>query len=156
MFYLIVLILTYSLTYLLTYSMEQSPSWEVNRFATIQISRILWNPKVHYRIHKCPPPVSILSQLHPVHTPHPTSWRSALILSSHLRLGLPSGLSPSGFPTKTSTRLSPAHPSYMPRPSHSRFYHPHNSGWAVQIMKLLIMKFSPLPWYLVSLRPKYF
>jgi len=33
--------------------------------------------------------------------PHPTSWRSVLILSTHLCLGLPSGLFPSGFPTKT-------------------------------------------------------
>ena len=33
--------------------------------------------------------------------PHPTSWRYALILSSHLHLGLPSGLFPSCFPTKT-------------------------------------------------------
>ena len=32
---------------------------------------------------------------------HPTSWRSILILSPHLRLGFPSSLFPSGFPTKT-------------------------------------------------------
>ena len=31
----------------------------------------------------------------------PTSWRSILILSSHLRLGLPNGLFPSGFPIRT-------------------------------------------------------
>jgi len=35
------------------------------------------------------------------YTPHSTSWRSIVILSSHVRLGLPSGLFPSGFHTKT-------------------------------------------------------
>ena len=33
--------------------------------------------------------------------PHPTSWISIIILSTHQRLGLPSGLFPSGFPTKS-------------------------------------------------------
>ena len=32
--------------------------------------------------------------------PHSTSWRSILILFFHLRLGLPSGIFPSGVPTK--------------------------------------------------------
>ena len=46
---------------------------------------------------------------HSSHCPQPTSWRSSLILSSQLRLGLPSGIFPSGFPTKTlyTTLLSP-------------------------------------------------
>ena len=82
--------------------MVQSPSWEANWFAASQeIPRILWNPKVHYGTHKRPPPVPILCQPIQSTHPHPTSRRSILILSTHLRLGLPSGLFPSGFPTKT-------------------------------------------------------
>ena len=54
----------------LTYCMVQSPSWEANWFAASQeIPRISRNPKVHYRTHKRPPPVSIKGQPNPVHIP---------------------------------------------------------------------------------------
>ena len=50
--------------------MVQSPSWEANWFAASQeIPRVSRNPKVHYRTHKRPPPVSILGQSNPVHIP---------------------------------------------------------------------------------------
>jgi len=57
--------------------------------------------------------------------PHPTSWRSILTLYTHPRLGLPSGLFPSGVPTKALyTPPLLTHTRHMPSPSHSsRFYH---------------------------------
>ena len=136
--------------------MEQSSSWEANRFAASQeIPRILWNPKVHYRIHKCLPLVPNLRQLKPA--PTHTSWRSILILSSHLRLGLPSGLLSSGFPTGT---------LYTPLPSPIRATCPAHLilldfitrtifDAAYRSLSSSLYSFLPLPCYLVPLRPKY-
>jgi hypothetical protein len=85
------------LTYLLT---ELSPSWEAANCAATQVlPSILWNPKVHHRVHKCPPAVPIRSQIDQSTPSHPIPLRSILILSTHLRLGLPSSLLSSGFPT---------------------------------------------------------
>jgi len=50
--------------------------------------------------------------------PHPTSWRSILILSTHLRLGLSSGLLPSGSLPRSYTPPLLTHTRHMPSPSH--------------------------------------
>jgi len=94
-------------TYLLTYFMVQSPSWAADWFAASQeITRISRNPKVHYRTHKRPPPVSILVQPNPVHIP--TSHH----LKIHPKIIHPSTpRSPQWF---LSLRFSPPRPYTLP------------------------------------------
>jgi hypothetical protein len=60
---------------------------------TWEIPSILRKPKVHYHIHNSPPLVPIVSLTNPVHTT-PSYISKILLLSAHLRLGLPSGLIP--------------------------------------------------------------
>jgi len=78
---------------------------------------------------------------------HPTSWNSILILPSHLCLGLPNGLLPSGFPTRTLYTPLFSH-IHATCPAHLillDFYHPNSIGWAVQVIKVLIMSFFSTP-----------
>ena len=68
------------------------PSREANRFlATQEISRILRNPKVHYRIYNSPPPVSLLSQINPVHASLFYLFKIHFNIIVPRRLRLPSG-----------------------------------------------------------------
>ena len=108
----------YYVSYLLTLFLELSPSREANRVSSSQeVPRILWNSKVNYRIHKSPPPVPILIQINPVHTP------TAYFLKIHLNI-IPST---PGSP-KLSLSLSFPHPIpvYASTINHGR-YIPHSS-----------------------------
>jgi hypothetical protein len=118
-------------TYLLTYSMERSPSWKANCFATSQeIPRVLWNPKVHHHTHKRPPHVPILSQPNPVHIPtsHFLKIHPNIILPP--TPGSPQRSLSLRFPHQNPVHTSPVpNTCYMPRPSHSsQFYHQHEIG----------------------------
>jgi hypothetical protein len=65
----------------ITNSMELSPFWEpASCAATRELPSILWNPKIHYRVHKNPPVVLILTQINPVHT------TSSYLTKTHLNI----------------------------------------------------------------------
>jgi len=126
--------------------MKHSP-WEGNQFsASQQIPRTVGNPKVHYRIHKCHPPVPILSQLDPVHT------LTSHFLKIHLTINLST---PGSYKWSLSLALplpSPVHTStlphtcYVPRPSHSyRFDHRRILGEEYRSLSSSICSFLQSP-----------
>ena len=90
--------------------MVQSPSWEANWFgASQEIPHISRNPKVHYRTHKRPPPVPILSQPNPVHIP------TSHLLENHPNIIHPSThRSPQWSPSLPFPHQDPIHPLSSP------------------------------------------
>jgi len=69
------------------YCLEMCLSWEAKQFQSSQeFPGNLWIPMIHYRLHKCPPTVPILSHLDSVHTP------TTYFLMIHLYIFFPSML----------------------------------------------------------------
>ena len=120
----------------ITYSMVQTPSWEANWFAASQeIPRISRNPKVYFRTHKRPPPVSILCQPNPV--PIPTSH----LLEIHPNIiHTSTPRSPQWSPSLRFPHQDPIHPPLL---THTRHMPSHNcfitqSNYTGYMFRLLI------------------
>jgi hypothetical protein len=117
--------------------MKQS-LWEGNSPpASQEIPSVVWKRKVH----------SLMCWQESV-TFHPISLRFNVILSSHLRLGLPNWLVLSSFATMSFLYIFHLfHACYMSRSPHRPLFDHFNICWSVQVMKFLIMQYSPTSRY---------
>jgi hypothetical protein len=141
---------------LYAFSLFPCSSWEANSHSASQkIPLLLWNLKVHYRLHKGQLLAHILSQINPVHTSHylpkihsniifPSTPRSSQVASS-LQVFQPKyGMHFSSLPCML----------HAPLISTSLICHPNNIWQRVQITELFIMYISPSCHFLY-LRSKY-
>jgi hypothetical protein len=127
--------------------MLQDIIWKADCHSACQknILLSLWNPKIHYRVHKSPPLDPILSQ--------PNSARpiNFYLPKAHLNVILPPTPRSSqwsltyGLPNQNPVNTSPLpHACHMSRPPHPPWFnHPNNIRWRIQAMKFIIMQFSP-------------
>jgi hypothetical protein len=114
-----------------------------NHSTSLDIPCLLWNPTVHYSVHKIPPLATVLSQMHPVHslplyfpknhynvfssTPKSSDWILPFMSVDQNSVYI----------------FHPLHAWYMPHPSHPPWLvHPNNIWWNIQVMKVLILQSS--------------
>jgi len=115
--------------------------WEANiQSVNREIPRILWKPKVCYRVHKSPPLFPTLRQMHPVHNlpPYFPDINCNIIFPS---TSMSSKWSlPFRFSNQNIACISHlSHPCYIPCPFHPPWaYHPNNTWCSIQVMKLFI------------------
>ena len=117
--------------------MQQSPFWEANSSSVTQeIPRILWNPKVHYRIHKPPPSTPNPNQSNPVHSSPPH------FLKIHFNIIFPSIYRSCKWfiSTRSNYRnhvcnFPVPHTCYLPRPSQSVWYN-HVEKYTLKIVPI--------------------
>ena len=112
---------------------EQGPALEANSSsARHEISSILWNPKVPYRVCNSLPLFPLLGRINPAHDLPSCFFKVHFSISSHIRLGVPGCLFCSSFPGKilSALLLSPIH-AICP------------VGWEAEIMKFLIIVHFP-------------
>jgi hypothetical protein len=112
----------------------------VGHRASQEISRILRNSEAYYRVHKSPPFVRILSRISPGHSFASWCFKIYVMLSSHLRVGLPRGVCPSAFSTKTVSMSLLPHTFYVPHSPLSLFDYPNNIWRGVHFMMLITQR----------------
>jgi hypothetical protein len=120
-------------------SMEQIPSWKAESYSASQeITRLLCNPRVHYRVQKTRYWSQSWARWIVSTFSYPISLRFILILSTNLRLYLPSGLFPSEFLTTFfyAFVVSPC-VLHAPSISSSLTWPPNSTWWSVQFTKNL-------------------
>jgi hypothetical protein len=133
---------------------EGPPSEANSSSASREILHILWNLKVHHYFHKSQSLVPVLSQTNAIHALksfckiHYNIIPPSMPVSSKVVYFLHVSLS------KSCMHFFSPHTMHMHCQS-NLFENPNNIWWGVQIMKFLIMQFSPVSCYVLPLTPTY-
>jgi hypothetical protein len=119
-----------------------------------ELPNILQNPRVHYRVHKGPP-LGVYPKPNQSSPYHP-NLRSILILSPTYILIFLEATFLLAFPPISYMHSSLHHACYIFCPSHPPWLDHSNTIWRrVQVMKLLIMQFSPTSCHLIPTKSKF-